>query len=164
MLSRRDKPAKRLTAQAEYRRVFCALLCLLTWRGPIPVLHCHDAQSLDDPAAAHHLDTYHVSDDTSSPGWHFHLMLWSDATGECPDDDQPRTPHEFAVVCTCGDGGVVAPREFIEDGLCLRGVDPLTAHPADAVPPGSSPSPQWSFLTSLLTTRPLCAVLGVSLC
>lgn len=159
-----NKSARVFMTQTEFRRIVCVVLCLLTWRGPVPVLHSHAAESPARLAAARHLESYHLSADRASVGWHFHVMLWSDFTEECPNEDKPRPPHELNIIRTCAHGGVVIPRETLDYGLCVRSVASVSTQLSNgdlSSNPRARPS---SFLTSLLSIRPLSAVLGVSLC
>lgn len=73
------------------RWVVC-LLCLLAWRGPIPVLHCHEMEHAQTIEVARHVALYH--DATSqSAGWHLHFILpdSDSAPGSEPDADSSST-------------------------------------------------------------------------
>ncbi|MFM8251504.1 MAG: hypothetical protein ACKOBW_07930 [Planctomycetota bacterium] len=65
------------------------LLILLTWQGPVPLLHCHGAEanlaSPDNEWLACHLCNYHLAallTGAEVNGWHFHL-----AYPDSPNDD-----------------------------------------------------------------------------
>lgn len=71
------------------RWVWSLLLILLTWQGPVPLLHCHGAESNlgspDNEWLASHLCHYHLAallTGADVNGWHFHL-----AYPDSPDDD-----------------------------------------------------------------------------
>jgi len=151
----------------QYRPIICVFFCLLTWRGPIAVVHCHGSGSLGERAGAHHLETYHSGEQAASRGWHFHIMLWSDIASEGPDEDQPHPSYESEVVGTymgSVDSGSTNLRGTFTPRLCRQSVDSFSSMQRSGDSNFGSPTPRSSFLTSLLSAQPLCAVLSVSLC
>lgn len=149
----------------KHRQLWCVLLCVLSWRGPVPVLHCHagDAEA-DNIHLVEHLNAYHPSHDTADD-WHLHVMLMSDLVAGSCDDDEGEPATEPPLVC--GTSGSLA-----NLGLAFASVaEPVFA--GDAVQPrccGGSLHRQLpsiagnSFLTSQLAARPLCAVLCIARC
>ncbi len=160
-----SRSARSCAPRLQTRRIVCALLCLLTWRGPLPVLHCHDAEAAV-PAAARHHDSYHAHPGTVEIGWHLHVMLWSDFAAEGPGEEPPRPPHACDVVFTPATswGGATAWRGIANNGWCYSMGAARFCPLAGSAPPCDAASQATFFLTSLLTAQPLCAVLGVSIC
>jgi hypothetical protein len=149
-------------------RLTCLLLCLVTWRGPLPWIHEHEMDPLaaGDHALAEHLATYHAGSHDHG-GWHVHVLV---PFGRCPCGEEREEPSP------------------LHDPLSYYGA--LAAPKAPAITSAHSIAPDWhelpyseafarvhtghgasrpthpaaSFLGSLLATAPLRAVTGVALC
>lgn len=144
-------------------QVFCLLLCLSAWRGPVPVLHDHgwldSSEQLDKHQQRFHDDgCYEIC-----AGLHWHLAFPEDVTGrELPERDQ--TAPELAVFAcaaaslpsddaanetVCAFDHSLALRSVVTD---LHGLGSVTDQYRKHV-----------VLSSHLTDVPLCAVTGVCL-
>lgn len=147
------------------------LLCLATWRGPIPCLHAHGSMDRADARLESHLHVYHEHQLARAYfDWHVHLLLpWERFEfGDSPDDPEP--PHdpltqEGAVVAplACSSFALALSNAWMcwQGTLCDEGVAPghrdtLQHRPLDGA--------IGSFTGSLLLTAPLRAITGVALC
>lgn len=76
-------------------RAFCyVLLCVATWCGPVPWLHCHALAGNGD-ALTEHRHLHHPDGEVA--GWHFHLVLLTELQsdgcgGDCPRHREPASP------------------------------------------------------------------------
>ncbi len=95
MIRHHPTTVRSLPLPGQRRPIACLLLCLLVWRGPVPVLHCH---GFDEPQEAirlaEHLEDYHETASASSGQWHLHLMLLGDLVSSGPggESEQPAEP------------------------------------------------------------------------
>jgi len=141
----------------------CLLLCLLAWRGPIPIVHSHQT-GFDGSAVAEHLDRYHEAGGGTPWEWHFHVMLWQDILPACPTEQYPVPgPHvgEPQVLAgACIGSSLVAASEAAA-WVRLPWIDAVRGQGEAA--PGGHPAVA-NFLSSQLLARPACAVLSVSRC
>ncbi len=144
-------------------QVFCLLLCLSAWRGPVPVLHDHgwlgSSERLDE-----HQQRFH--DDGSCEicaGLHWHLAFPEDVTGrELPEREQ--TAPELAVFA-CAAASLPSGDALNEIVLaCDHNLCPCSLV-ADLHGLGSAIDEyrKNAVLCSPLTDVPLCAVTGVCL-
>lgn len=138
------------------------------WRGPVPCLHHHPADAAEgvvDAALSEHLAVYHHNgsgEHTSE--WHFHFLLpWG---GDDSDDGgAPGSSHDPVIA-----GRLLLPEPPVGDTFAdyCRSVDlPAVSVPllecSTAEPPARELNEAVSYIASLLSTAPLCAVIGVAL-
>jgi hypothetical protein len=144
-------------------RLVCLLLCLLAWRGPVPMVHSHQV-GLEGRTASEHLDRYHEADVETPLQWHFHVMLWQDISPACPTE-QPPAP-ESLVAGGPGFGGAFAAASLLPASEATAWVslpwNEAVRGGGQVAPCG--PSSFTNFLSSQLLARPACAVLSVSRC
>jgi hypothetical protein len=151
-------------------RLICVLLCLVTWRGPLPWVHEHDADELSataDHGLAKHLAVFHADADDQE-GWHWHILL---PFGRCPcqEERQERSPtHDplsdyGALVIARTPTAAAAHWTALacDEAAAIYGRLDLPYEAKGGHDPPQRPA---SFLSSLLTTAPLRAVTGVALC
>ncbi|WP_139228359.1 hypothetical protein [Planctomicrobium piriforme] len=153
-----------------WSRSLLVLLCLVSWRGPVPCLHAHATEGGANVQLEHHLHAYHEDQrDNRFLTWHLHFLLpWErfdplDAPQESVPCQDPLT-HEGAVVTVlsyCEMQTHLADAwldVFRLDGSLLSQVNSPTVA-------GQCTAPWFgSFSESLLLSAPLCAVTGEMLC
>jgi hypothetical protein len=130
------------------------------------VLHCHDADAKPDNIhLTQHLEAYHPSQNAAECDWHLHVMLMGDLVASGSDEDEGERPTEPPLVCTSA-------ASLANLSLTLQSnVEPVFAGVAsDLSSQNGSLLSRYSnlsgnnFSTSLLSARPLCAVLGIARC
>lgn len=147
------------------RRFGYVLLCLVMWRGPVPCIHHHPAEAsegLIGTELGRHLAIYEHSE--SESGWHFHFVFPWTSHDTDQDDDAGSTSDPVIA------GRLLLPDVPVGDTFAAqcRSVDlpavaaPLVECPAADVPPREM-TVSASYIGSLLSTAPLCAVIGVAL-
>lgn len=146
----------------------CVLLCFVMWRGPVPWIHHHAEEASDglvDAALSRHLAAYHHDGlgILHTSAWHFHFLLpW---TAGDTDDDGTSGSHDPVIAgrLLLPDPPVTA--TFVDH---CRSVDlpavtvPLVERPTAEMPPQEL-NVAASFIGSLLSTAPVCALFGVAL-
>lgn len=148
-------------------RLLCLILCVATWRGPMPCLHEHLAGSpiseSDSNLGAHCAQCHFDVDQVEHLGWHFHvLMPWAESD---PTENAGETAADPVVRCEVLPSISVAPlldlliqwEVELPAGLNLASLN-------ETAKLCSSVAPQSSFLNSLLQAVSLRAVTGVALC
>ncbi len=147
-------------------RLLCAVLCAVTWRGPLPCLHDHVAgpQVISvGTALADHCERFHAEVQRETClGWHVHVLLpW--ATPE-PQENGEQAPVDPLVKCEVLLTDSAVPT--VCGGLFTELWGDATLVPCDSIRPALLDDAQVanSFLNSLLQSVPLCAVTGVALC
>ncbi len=145
------------------RQLLCALLCVCSWRGPVPMVHHHDQLAEQSVVRRSHLCVFH--DDAWSDScndWHWHLVTPVSAPAENPEASETYLIQEFlSLACTasaiadqpseCFPAGVVRSADF---GGCWTSLDTGS----ESLPTGHCPS----FLASLSLSNPLVVLTGVS--
>ena len=142
------------------------MLCVVTWRGPVPWVHVH-AEDLTHAASnaslARHVRVFHHGDD--EPGWHFHWLLpRCDCEDQCPprEHEERDLPLAFAVVSFAAGGAhfVAALADGDWQAVSPPAVTPFTTHRAAF--------DRALGVASVLQTYPpsvsLRALIGVALC
>ncbi len=152
-------------SQTTAQQILCLLLCLSTWRGPVPMLHHHDAFQ-DSTQRERHEHQFHDEDCCQYSGLHWHFGNPKDVTGRemlpGEDDQIPVDTASFAsssIVLT-----QVMPCSAIlslSDGMSSI-IEPAGILHRDPKTVKSLKSP-YTFLASLLVDAPLVAVTGVCL-
>ena len=144
------------------------MLCLATWRGPLPWLHDHETDehaAASDASLAQHLAAYHALPHGSEHGWHIHMLL-PFGRCPCPQDNDSSAPVEDPLSAY----GTLLTKTVDASSLDVASPCGVTAFCADPhggclVCGGQFRSPDTlDFLGSLLATVPLRAVTGVALC
>lgn len=161
----------------------CALLCVTTWRGPVPCVHQHDCAAVEVAEGStesaqealattilEHLKWFHSKvERTSHLGWHLHILpslaFIVDDASPVPTDAQGDPLSEFGVPVAkiaAESAGVDSPwqgagqfSKAILAGEC-RISSPTWHSSADERP--------LTFLSSLLPAAPLRAITGIALC
>ena len=146
-------------------QVFCLLLCLSAWRGPVPVLHDHGWLSSSEELDKHQRRFHDDNRCGICAGLHWHLAFPEDVTGrELPERE--RTAPELAVFA-CAVASLpsddAAANEFMfgfehSPGLCCVVAD---LHGLGSV--ADQYRKQHAVLSTPLSDVPLCAVTGVCL-
>ena len=144
-------------------QVFCRLLCLSAWRGPVPVLHDHDWLDSSELLDKHQQRFHDDGCCEISAGLHWHLAFPEDVTGRELPERERTAPDLAAFACAVA-------------SLQLNDVANETPHAVDygcelyfvvtdLHGPGSVTSQyrKNAVLSSPLTDVPLCAVTGVCL-
>ena len=146
------------------QQVFCLLICVCAWRGPVPVLHDHDAVRGSE-LQTRHAQAFHNGQRVDEiSGLHWHLGFPEDVTGEkCPTRDEV-APELPLFACAAAAGSFEIPAA---DSLQLE-LNALTAWSVVRVNDEASLSSRGfnapcAFLQTLLSKRPLSAVTGVCL-
>lgn len=159
----------RLQQGSRCTRWLIILLCIATWRGPIPLVHAHGSEKGADRSLAAHLHNFHQGHLKQSYfGLHLHLLLpWERFSPT--DGDQKQIPdpltHEGVVISAPVTNQLITSlcdanpeTSFCDQQLMIsiwsRQLATLGLH----VPAFNS------FIESQLLAAPLCAVTGVSLC
>lgn len=164
--------------RSAWQRLLCGLLCVCSWRGPVPVAHHHDQLSSRQDMQRSHVAVFHAA--AAAPGeaqavqadlneWHWHFVL--------PDSlptDKPGTPAERAVpellslaCCVALHGDLLTsdsvPHCWSLAAWSLAGADfrqeLLTTLPLLQ----SHRQRPVSFLASLQASAPTCALTGVAI-
>ncbi len=112
------------------------VLCLCTWRGPVPVVHSHDldAHALTENASsswhlAEHLALCH-SAESEGTGWHLHFIWPKPASGA---DDSPVDPFSWSAL-----DATVSDRASLADFIAHPG-DSRASEPPMTVDTGAQP-------------------------
>lgn len=160
----------RRSRRASRARVLVLVLCVVTWRGPLPWLHDHavdQRSAAKDASLSEHLAAYHaMSRGHAEHGWHIHMLL---PFGRCPCSHHGE--HSAPVQDPLSTYGTLMTKSVSVPAL--DGVSPvwsiftLVASPADqcaAAVLHSAYADALSFLGGQLAVAPLRAVTGVALC
>lgn len=75
------------------QRAFCILICLMSWDGPMPILHHHGAGHTEEWLTSH-CRTWHS--DRAESGFHWHLARLKDLDGRLPGHQNDESPGESA--------------------------------------------------------------------
>lgn len=144
-----------------WQQFFCLLLCVSAWRGPVLMLHHHDAFP-DADLREQHVHQFHGDECCEDDGVHWHFGNPKDLTGRTmfPEDQVPVDSAAFAtnaVTCSFAVHAWALLPVFHE--TCANGlIEPgETSHPATfhfAYGP-------CDFVASLLMAAPLVCVTGV---
>ena len=146
------------------QQAVCLLICVCAWRGPVPVLHDHQALT-DSGLQERHVQAFHEGQRIDEiVGMHWHLAFPEDVTGEqCPVRDEATSELSLfacaSAVLTFASAETEAMlftlRVSTED--FVSNVAILNDAPQQA---GGEPR---SFLQTLLSEIPLSALTGVCL-
>lgn len=150
------------------------MLCVCTWRGPVPVLHNH-ASLADIAHRLQHSLTCHSAASVSAgrthePGetdWHWHFALWSDIGGTRCGDTQPLAAEADGFVWSSGVrmAGIQA-HELSQSAFCRSQAAWLVGELLPqhvSVPPAVQRGAPSSFLATLRAESPLVAITGINL-
>jgi hypothetical protein len=157
------------SSRARCSRWLLLLLCVATWRGPIPCLHAHAGHAAHRTHLGHHLEMYHSGRVAGTLRWHFHFLLpWQKF--DCYDcEDDPESPidplmHDGALVLASDAYGILTAlscehetatsMDDVQMSWCVR---VLSAG-------GDTSRTYSSFVESLWLSVPVRAVTGVALC
>jgi hypothetical protein len=150
-------------------RAVALLLCLATWRGPLPWLHEHETDlqaAPGDAALQRHLASYHAVPAEAEEGWHLHLLL---PFGRCPcedshEDSQSQDPLSLYGTLLTKSASVPASHLAASMSWDLAAAVPAVFAVPATIPTRPPPNRPSSFLASLLLQAPLRALTGVALC
>lgn len=151
-------------------RALVFVLCLVTWRGPLPWLHDHEVDqriAAKDASLSEHLAAYHaLSRGHAEHGWHVHMLL---PFGRCPcphhEEHSAPVQDPLSTYGTLMTKSVAVPAlDAASPAWCLPSLldAPADRHAVAVLHPASSDA--LSFLSGLLAGAPLRAVTGVALC
>jgi hypothetical protein len=144
-------------------QVFCLLLCLSAWRGPVPVLHDHGWLGSSEQLDKHQQRFHDDGCCEVCAGLHWHLALPEDVTGrELPERSQ--TAPELAIFA-CAAASLPSDDVANEAACTVDFGCELCRAVNDLHGPGSVTDQyrKHAVLSSPLTDVPLCAVTGVCL-
>lgn len=151
------------------RKVLALVMCLVLWRGPIPVPHLHGSHvSSPAPEFVQHLESFHHRDALPrAEEWHVHFVLpWSKTSDG--DQDNPLCPTVPAPLLTDSPGSILdfrGPTDFVMNApLLLEFVGETLRIPSAPCPAIAAVRRTTSFLGSLFDCAPPCAVIAVALC
>lgn len=152
-------------SQTTAQQILCLLLCLSTWRGPVPMLHHHDAFQ-DSTQRERHEHHFHELECRHCSGLHWHFGNPKDVTGRemlpGEDDHVPVDTASFAsssiILTQVLQSGLMFP---LSDGMSSV-IDSVGTIHRDPKTVKSLRTPG-TFLASLLVDAPLVAVTGVCL-
>ncbi len=110
------------------------MLCLCAWRGPVPVVHCHDVElgglaveGYSDWALAEHVAACHAGEPAhGEEGWHVHFVLPTSSDGDLPSAE----PILAEMIVQDVEG------QQVEVPVSSRSLDPLV----DVMGPFTQPS------------------------
>lgn len=151
-------------------RVLVFVLCLVTWRGPLPWLHDHEVDrrlAAKDSCLSEHLAAYHaISRGHAEHGWHLHMLL-PFGRGPCSHHEDRSAPvrDPLSTYGTLMTKSVAVPAlDAASPAWCILAMidAPGNRLAVGALYPSSPDT--LSFLSGLLAEAPLCAVTGVALC
>ncbi len=144
------------------QQVLCLLICVCAWRGPVPVLHDHDAVRGSE-LQTRHAQAFHNGQRVDEiVGLHWHLGFPEDVTGEkCPARDEA-VPEQTLFACATASNSF----EMTAAASLQLELNALTAPYVVSVSDEASLSPRvlsapCAFLQTLLSELPLSAVTGV---
>jgi hypothetical protein len=151
-------------------RWLMVLLCLATWRGPIPCVHAHAGHADHQTRLGHHLETYHSRGQFAcTRSWHFHFLLpWQKfECYDCQDDPEPPLDpltHEGALVLGSDADGILSALSCERSSATHVGIFERPRCVAILSACHGNARCFSSFVESLLLSSPLCTVTGVALC
>ncbi|MFN9718044.1 MAG: hypothetical protein ACK58L_05065 [Planctomycetota bacterium] len=143
-----------------WQQFFCLLLCVSAWRGPVLMLHHHDAFS-DEELRNLHVQQFHRDEVCHHEGIHWHFGNPKDLTGQTvfPEDQIPIDTAAFATSALYWSMSVHAP-EISELRQQSSGDLTESLGATLAATPRMVGGP-CSFAASLLMDAPLVCVTGV---
>lgn len=147
-----------------FQQVLCLLISFCAWRGPVPVLHDHDAVKSSE-SQTRHAQAFHDGQPIDEiDGLHWHLGFPEDITGEnCParDEATPELPL-FACNTAASSCEISAAASLLLEMNALSATYDITASAFTAMLSRNVSEP-CAFLQTLLSELPLSAVTGVCL-
>lgn len=152
-------------------RWIIVLLCLATWRGPIPLIHAHGSEQGADAQLERHLQSFHHGHLKQRYfAWHLHLLLpWEkfDAGGSPQPQEPVHDPltHDGVVLSVPLTAQLIASISNAQEQLSFCDQQLLESRWSREQGLLHLHLPAFrSFVESLLLAAPLCAVTGVALC
>lgn len=146
------------------QQVLCLLICVCAWRGPVPVLHDHDAVKGAELQTRHAQEFHNGQQVVEIIGLHWHLGFPEDVTGEkCPSRDEitPELPL-FACAAAAGSCEITAAASLQLELNALTAPCFVCINDEGLLPSRGFNTP-CAFLETLLSELPLSAVTGVCL-
>ena len=142
------------------QQVLCLLICVCAWRGPVPVLHDHDAVRGSE-LQTRHAQAFHNGQRVDEiVGLHWHLGFPEDVTGEkCPARDEA-VPELTLFACATASNSfeLTAVASLQLEFKALSASYLVSAEASLASRRADEPC---AFLQPLLNELPLSAVTGV---
>ncbi len=146
------------------QQVVCLLICVCAWRGPVPVLHDHDALT-DSGLQERHAQAFHDGQPIDEiVGLHWHLAFPEDLTGDqCPVRDEATSELSLFACASAALSFESSAAQTMQLILCA-GTEHFVSDVVilNRVPLPATTRPR-SFLQTLLSENPLSAVTGVCL-
>jgi hypothetical protein len=145
-----------------FQQVLCLLICVCAWRGPVPVLHDHDAVRSSEQQIRH-AQTFHDGHQLEAiVGLHWHLGFPEDITGEkCPARDEA-TPELPLFACTTAASSCEVSAAASLQLTALSATYAITVSANTSLSSRNANEP-CAFLETFLSELPLSAVTGVCL-
>lgn len=145
------------------QQVLCLLICVCAWRGPVPVLHDHDAV-MSSEMQTRHAQAFHNGQRIDEiVGLHWHLGFPEDVTGEkCPARDEA-TPELPLFACAAASLYEISAAAAVQLEMNASSALCVVSAGAEASFSSRGLSEPCAFLQTWLSELPLSAVTGVCL-
>ncbi len=145
-----------------FQQVLCLVICVCAWRGPVPVLHDHDAVKSSELQTRHAQAFHNGQRIDETVGLHWHLGFPEDITGEKFPARDEATPETSLFACSsASSSGEITAKASLQLELNALSVTHSTAACAGKSLPSPAAGESCAFLQLLLSERPLSAVTGV---
>ena len=146
------------------QQVLCLLICVCAWRGPVPVLHHHDAVRGSDLQNRHAQAFHNGQRFDEIIGLHWHLGFPEDVTGEkCPARDEAVPELTLFACATVSNSFESTAAASLQLELNVQSAPCVVRIRAGAPLPSRGLNAPCAFLQTLLSELPLSAVTGVCL-
>ena len=146
------------------QQVLCLLICVCAWRGPVPVLHDHDAVKGSEFQTRHAQAFHNGQRIDEVVGLHWHLGFPEDVTGEeCPARDEAAPELTLFACATAATSLEVSAAASFRLELNATNAPYVISAWDEASLSSRGLSAPCAFLQTLLGKLPLSVVTGVCL-
>lgn len=147
-----------------FQQVLCLLICVCAWRGPVPVLHDHDAVK-NSELQTRHAQAFHDGQQIQSiVGLHWHMGFPEDVTGEeCPARDEATAELPLFACASAANSDQITAATSLQLEFNALNAPQFILVEIDASLRSRSAGQPRAFLQTLLSELPLSAVTGVCL-
>ena len=144
------------------QQVLCLLICVCAWRGPVPVLHDHDAVRGSE-LQIRHAQAFHNGQRVDEIiGLHWHLGFPEDITGEkCPPRDEAAPELSLFASTAAVSSCEISAAASLQLKLNVLTAPYVVSESDEASSSSRGLSARCAFLQTLLSELPLSAVTGV---